>query len=504
MKRILIVIVFIAMGLSAYSQEGVHFESLTLEQALVKAKAENKFVFVDCYTSWCGPCKYMANTVFTQKEAGDFFNPRFISVKFDMEKEEGKELGEKYPVRAYPTFLILRPDGGIQHIIVGGGRLDFFINKVEKGLGKKTSLFYLEKQYEKGKISTKELAEYQMALIEAGDKDKSAKIGKELEIRVKPKDKMKADFWPVIEKQGARSDNFQFVVDHLPTFVKNVEKARVDSFLFQNYESYIFAYIYDRSKKTGLEAQKDLERMHEELSRIEMEGGDYLRQNLALADAYFHRDIEQMVLLAERFFQNVNTDSHWRPVYYANMGKWGLVHCFEMLASKLTKEQCNRIANLGEPSITYTEDAKEREVIASFFEQFKIAGYTGVYFRELAFENVWAKVKREKKKIFIYCYTTSSDPCKEMTENVFLQEKMGEYLNSKFICLKYDMEKGEGPELMKRFGVRAFPTFVILNQDGSLCHKWVGGGEPDDFIKCVEESFDENTTLGFMDVKCVW
>ena len=61
-------------------------------EALAKAKAENKLVFMDCYTSWCGPCKYMTETIFPQEKAGEFFNPKFVCVKFDMEKGEGKEL----------------------------------------------------------------------------------------------------------------------------------------------------------------------------------------------------------------------------------------------------------------------------------------------------------------------------------------------------------------------------------------------------------------------------
>ena len=36
------------------------FQELTLEKALEQAKVENKYVFIDCYTSWCGPCKMMA------------------------------------------------------------------------------------------------------------------------------------------------------------------------------------------------------------------------------------------------------------------------------------------------------------------------------------------------------------------------------------------------------------------------------------------------------------
>ena len=68
------------LGLLAWSasmaQEGVNFRDITFEEALKQAKSENKLVFMDCYTSWCGPCKNMADKVFPQKAAGDYFNPR--------------------------------------------------------------------------------------------------------------------------------------------------------------------------------------------------------------------------------------------------------------------------------------------------------------------------------------------------------------------------------------------------------------------------------------------
>lgn len=86
-------------------------KTLHWDEALAKAKAENKLVFMDCYTSWCGPCKWMATEIFPQKEAGDYFNPKFISVKYDMEKGEGLKLKDKYKPSGYPTFFIIRPDG---------------------------------------------------------------------------------------------------------------------------------------------------------------------------------------------------------------------------------------------------------------------------------------------------------------------------------------------------------------------------------------------------------
>ena len=72
---------------------------------------------------------------------------------------------------------------------------------------------------------------------------------------------------------------------------------------------------------------------------------------------------------------------------------------------------------------------------------------------------------------------------------------------NQFICVKYDMEKGEGPELAEKFGVRAYPTFVILNWDGTLRHKLVGGGDADGFIERVKEAFDDNKALGLLQAK---
>ena len=62
---------------------------------------------------------------------------------------------------------------------------------------------------------------------------------------------------------------------------------------------------------------------------------------------------------------------------------------------------------------------------------------------------------------------------------MFPQEIVGDYFNEHFVCLKVDMEKGEGPELAKRYSIRAFPTFLILRPDGSVYHKLLGSGEAD-------------------------
>ena len=172
--------------------QGVNFQNLTYAEALEKAKAENKLVFMDCYTSW------MTNEVFPQKEAGDYFNPLFVCVKFDMEKGEGVELAKKFEVRAYPTFLIIRPDGTVQHRVVGGGDLKGFIERVTKGLDEKTSLSYLDEKYKSGKMKKKELPAYYEALQDAYMQEEADSVYAELMAQLTEKDKLKADYWFVI------------------------------------------------------------------------------------------------------------------------------------------------------------------------------------------------------------------------------------------------------------------------------------------------------------------
>ncbi|MDE6395406.1 MAG: thioredoxin family protein, partial [Duncaniella sp.] len=104
----------------------------TLQDAIDKAAKEDKMVFLDCYTSWCGPCKMMANTIFPTKEVGDFMNPKFVSIKIDMEKGEGPTLAKRLEVSAYPTFVIFDKTGKEIGRAVGGSDAERFISRVKE------------------------------------------------------------------------------------------------------------------------------------------------------------------------------------------------------------------------------------------------------------------------------------------------------------------------------------------------------------------------------------
>ena len=84
----------------AQAADEIQFESSAWTEVLAKAGTQKKLVFVDAYTTWCGPCKLMARTVFVDPEVAGFFNDHFINAKIDMEHGEGPELAKKYQVNA--------------------------------------------------------------------------------------------------------------------------------------------------------------------------------------------------------------------------------------------------------------------------------------------------------------------------------------------------------------------------------------------------------------------
>jgi len=108
----------IVLSAVAFAQ-GIKFEETPFKNLLEKAKKENKLVFLDAYTTWCGPCKLMAKNIFPQQEVGEYFNASFVNAKIDMEKGEGLEIAKKYGVKSYPTYLFINGDGEEVHRSLG-------------------------------------------------------------------------------------------------------------------------------------------------------------------------------------------------------------------------------------------------------------------------------------------------------------------------------------------------------------------------------------------------
>ncbi|WP_370478529.1 thioredoxin family protein [Tamlana flava] len=138
-KVFLVLLVLPFLGFS----QGIEFDHISLDEALSKAKNENKLVFIDFYTVWCGPCKKMAKTVFPLPEVGEVYNKSFVSLKLDAEKE-GEAVAKQYNVTGYPTLMYLDTDGNVLLRDTAFNPTDEFIASAQKALASLNSANSLE------------------------------------------------------------------------------------------------------------------------------------------------------------------------------------------------------------------------------------------------------------------------------------------------------------------------------------------------------------------------
>lgn len=99
---------------------GIAFKHISLTEAKKLAKKSDKLIFIDAYTSWCGPCKRMAATTFKNSDVAEYFNKNFVNLKIDVEKDaDGPELARMYKIQAYPTLLFIDGDGKMHKSVLG-------------------------------------------------------------------------------------------------------------------------------------------------------------------------------------------------------------------------------------------------------------------------------------------------------------------------------------------------------------------------------------------------
>lgn len=186
MKKILVVLALFT-GVSAIAQEkGIQFEhGLSWDAVKEKARIEGKYIFVDAFTTWCGPCKMMAKNIFPLPEVGEFFNANFINLKvqLDTTKSDNEEVKRwyadahkimtEYRVNAFPTYLFLSPGGKLVHRALGSSPADAFIAKAKDALNPEKQYYTLVARYEAGERAPAFLKSLAEASLNAYDKENS-------------------------------------------------------------------------------------------------------------------------------------------------------------------------------------------------------------------------------------------------------------------------------------------------------------------------------------------
>ncbi|MFA5849550.1 MAG: thioredoxin family protein [Bacteroidales bacterium] len=229
--------------------KGVIWEESTLTDALKKAKANSngvgpELVFLDCYTSWCTPCKMMAKEVFPQEVAGNFFNANFVNIKIDMEKGEGPKLGKQYGVRAYPTFLILDSEGNEINRLVGSSKQESFIEKVKNAMDPATSYKNLKTSYYADK-SLDNAIKYMDAIRPLYMSKEISSFVEEIFTELSPEERYSDKMIPFVYDalDYPASNVLQLILNDKNNADKYVSKEKIDNKLYKAIKVWLSFYV---------------------------------------------------------------------------------------------------------------------------------------------------------------------------------------------------------------------------------------------------------------------
>ena len=254
MKKI-VLLFLIVFSASLYAQEtGISFsKDSLLSDALARSKKEGKLVFIDCYTTWCGPCKRLAKEIFPQKEVGDFYNSHFINLSFDMEKGEGIKIRKKYAVNAYPTLLFLNADGETVHVGIGAGDANMLIELGKTALDDTRNLRSISKKIKAGDKSLQTLMLYLKTNHYAADKDI---LINDYFKKANDDEKLSKDAWDLFKDyiNDIDNDQFQYFLKHRSAYEQKFGKIEVDNKIIQAFGYYQRKYKDNPEKAASVKS----------------------------------------------------------------------------------------------------------------------------------------------------------------------------------------------------------------------------------------------------------
>jgi hypothetical protein len=88
-----------------------------------------------------------------------------------------------------------------------------------------------------------------------------------------------------------------------------------------------------------------------------------------------------------------------------------------------------------------------------------------------------------------------------MDTYVFTVDSVADFFDKTFINLKMDMEKGEGPGLIKPYAIGAFPTYLLLDGDGKIVYKFVGGMPVEEFMSKIKKGMNPENEVSVMEAR---
>lgn len=204
MKKILFV-AMLTLGVLTINAQGINFFEGTFKEALTKAAKEDKLIFVDAFTTWCGPCKLMSKHIFTDPSVGQYYNDNFINLKIDQEKGEGLDFAQKYEVQFYPSLFFINEDGEVAHKAIGSMDAQQFLALGAAANDNSKQLLSLQNQYDKGTLDVELLKN----------------LANALQVAYLPGAEKVAQEYLETQSNWKSEENIWFMYNHFPSDINN-------------------------------------------------------------------------------------------------------------------------------------------------------------------------------------------------------------------------------------------------------------------------------------------
>lgn len=249
-KCIIATIIVSSTTILTSNAQGIQFEESTFDEALAKAMQEKKLLFMDCYTTWCGPCKMLSKTIFPNDTAGAFFNKHFINLKMDMEKGEGKTLSKTFRITGYPTLLFINPENQeIMYRICGAQpNVQWLVDEAQKAIDPNQNLPGLSARYAKNKQDAPTVLSYLNCLSAASMRYERDSIMYTYLSSLPDESRYSKDNWKIIESQVNEpySIGFEYLLKHFPGYCQSIGEEKVNEKAEAVYKQAVSRFIRRR------------------------------------------------------------------------------------------------------------------------------------------------------------------------------------------------------------------------------------------------------------------
>ena len=376
MRKLLFIMVGLLGSMLVFGQ--TNFQHLTLSEAVAKAKVEKKMVFVDLYTSWCIPCKMMADKVFPDLLLGEFMNERFVCVKYDADKDEdGKMLVEKFSVRSYPTFLILNVNQELENQIIGGvNKPEEFQIKVEEAL--KASMVTLNRQYNEGNRDVVFLRDYLSLLLQSYMIDQAKEVSNAFLSSVSDSEKTAWDSWFIFENDALTtwgSATFDYLLSHFEQFGNTVGQEEALDKISRSFETKLVTMLQGKDETYSLnlrdrmasnarhpqKVMKDLDKVRQQMAPFQFNAKQRLNMYVQMCGLIRNiregkgtdKDRDDLLSLCEKVY----------PMTPGNMLRMFYFQVLGYISQNETAEQKERIMNIHRFTLKYSDCTTVKTVL---------------------------------------------------------------------------------------------------------------------------------------------